>query len=104
MSNENQNRARRRDPVRIKFGKIMQCLCSGEQPRGAELVPVSESPAMKDYSASLFSSRPGENERKPDTGNIEEAEISLRESGCLNYEVVFLITLTRNIFRFFGLS
>ncbi|KAK6141501.1 hypothetical protein DH2020_024760 [Rehmannia glutinosa] len=86
MSNENQIRARRRDPVRVKLGKIMQCLCSGEQSHRNEMVPSSESLATKDYSASVYSSRPGETERKPDTGNIEEAETSLRESGCLNYE------------------
>ncbi|XP_051118584.1 protein NPGR2 [Andrographis paniculata] len=64
----------------------MQCLCSGEQSRANEMVPSSESLATKDYSASVHSSRQGEPERKPDTGNIEEAETSLRESGCLNYE------------------
>ncbi|KAI3449806.1 hypothetical protein Pfo_006471 [Paulownia fortunei] len=86
MSYENQCREQRRDPVRVKLGKIMQCLCSGEQSRGNEMVRSSESLATKDYSASVYSSRPGETERKPDTGNIEEAETSLRESGCLNYE------------------
>lgn len=64
----------------------MQCLCSGEQSRVNEMVPSSELISTKDYSASVHSSRPGEAERKPDTGNIEEAETSLRESGCLNYE------------------
>ncbi|KAL0435564.1 UNVERIFIED_CONTAM: hypothetical protein Sradi_0264300 [Sesamum radiatum] len=64
----------------------MQCLCSGEQSLGNEMAPSSESPATKDYSDSVHSSRPGETEKKPDIGNIEEAETSLRESGCLNYE------------------
>ncbi|CAA0823945.1 no pollen germination related 2 [Striga hermonthica] len=50
------------------------------------MVPSSESLATKDYSASVYSSRHEEAEKKPDTGNIEEAETSLRESGCLNYE------------------
>ncbi|KAL0459369.1 UNVERIFIED_CONTAM: protein NPGR2 [Sesamum latifolium] len=86
MWNENQIRERRRGPVCFKLGKIMQCLCSGEQSLGNEMVPSSESPATKDYSASVHSSRPGETEKKPDIGNIEEAETSLRESGCLNYE------------------
>lgn len=89
MSNENQIRARRRDPVRFKLGKIMPCLYSEEQSHGNEMVPSSESHATKDNSASVHLSRPGDTERKPDTGNIEEAETSLRESGCLNYEVVF---------------
>ncbi|GFZ17675.1 no pollen germination related 2 [Actinidia rufa] len=33
-----------------------------------------------------YTSNAGEIDQKPDTGNIEEAESSLRESGCLNYE------------------
>ncbi|KAL6505244.1 hypothetical protein OROGR_025061 [Orobanche gracilis] len=64
----------------------MQCFCSGEQSRRDEMILSSESLATKDYSASIYSSQLGEIERKPDTGNIEEAETSLRESGCLNYE------------------
>ncbi|GFP82930.1 tetratricopeptide repeat protein 7b [Phtheirospermum japonicum] len=64
----------------------MQCLCSGEHSRRGEMLPSSESLATKDYSASIYSSQHGGTERKPDTGNIEEAETSLRESGCLNYE------------------
>ncbi|KAK4492460.1 hypothetical protein RD792_003269 [Penstemon davidsonii] len=64
----------------------MKCFSSGEQLHEDKMVPSSESRATKDYSASVHSSRAGETERKPDTGNIEEAETSLRESGCLNYE------------------
>ncbi|CAI9770568.1 unnamed protein product [Fraxinus pennsylvanica] len=64
----------------------MQCLCSGEQLHGEEMVPSSESLATKDYTHSVYSSQAGEAERKPDTGNIEEAESSLRDSGSLNYE------------------
>lgn len=66
----------------------MKCLCSGEQLRAAdEMFPSSDSLATKDYITSESSSRAGEVVKKPDTGNIEEAESSLRESGCLNYEV-----------------
>ncbi|KAF8388258.1 hypothetical protein HHK36_026924 [Tetracentron sinense] len=72
--------------VRRRLGKIMKCLCSGEQLRAEEIVPSSESLATRDYSASGYSSRAGESEQKPDADNIEEAESSLRESGCLNYE------------------
>ncbi|XP_011080086.1 protein NPGR2 [Sesamum indicum] len=86
MWNENKIRERRRGPVCFKLLNIMQCLCSGEQSLGNQMVPSSESLATKDYSASVHSSRPGETEKKPDIGNIEEAETSLRESGCLNYE------------------
>ncbi|PON34760.1 Tetratricopeptide-like helical domain containing protein [Parasponia andersonii] len=68
------------------FGKIMQCLCSGEQLRAADkMVPSSESFMIDDYAGEIFS-RAREIAKKPDTGNIEEAESSLRESGCLNYE------------------
>lgn len=45
----------------------------------------SDSLAVNDYSSDAYSS--GENDKKIDTGNIEEAESSLRENGSLNYEV-----------------
>ncbi|XP_022874494.1 protein NPGR2-like [Olea europaea var. sylvestris] len=86
MRNENRIKERRRDRISIELGKIMQCLCSGEQLLGEEMVPSSESLATKDYTHSVYSSQAEEAERKPDTGNIEEAESSLRESGSLNYE------------------
>ncbi|KAI3749556.1 hypothetical protein L2E82_20170 [Cichorium intybus] len=51
------------------------------------MIPSSESLGTKDYSISLYSSQvAGENDKKPDTVSIEEAELSLRESGSLNYE------------------
>ncbi|XP_073063555.1 protein NPGR2 [Primulina eburnea] len=86
MTNETKIKERQREHNRVKLGKIMQCLCSGGQTRVDEMVPSSKSVAVQDYSASVYSSQAGETERKPDTGNIEEAETSLRESGCLNYE------------------
>ncbi|KAJ7977208.1 tetratricopeptide repeat protein 7A-like [Quillaja saponaria] len=49
---------------------------------------------MKITQASGYSSQAGEVDKKLDTGNIEEAESSLRESGFLNYEVSFLELLT----------
>ncbi|CAN6486211.1 unnamed protein product [Victoria cruziana] len=65
----------------------MQCLCSGEQLKIDDMDQSPESLATRDYSVSGFSSRTGEGEPpKPDTGNIEEAESSLREGLCLNYE------------------
>lgn len=87
MRNEKLIGERGSDRVVTKLGKIMQCLCSGEQLHRIEMVPSSGSDAGRDNSASVHSSRPGDAERKPDSGNIEEAETSLRESGCLNYEV-----------------
>lgn len=79
---------RRKVEIRQKLGKIMKCLCSGEQ-FGAvdEMVPSSDSLAIKDRSDSGCSSKASEVGKKLDTGNIAEAESSLRESGCLNYEV-----------------
>lgn len=51
------------------------------------MIPSSELVAVEEdyYSSGAYSS--GENDdKKPDTGNIEEAESSLRENGSLNYE------------------
>lgn len=65
----------------------MKCLCSGEHLIATdEMDPSSDSLATKDFSASVYSSQAAEVDPKPDTGNIEEAESSLRESGSLNYE------------------
>ncbi|XP_031483661.1 protein NPGR2-like isoform X1 [Nymphaea colorata] len=69
--------------------KIMQCLCSGEQLNRDDMgqYAYTESLATRDFSVSGFSSRTGESEPpKLDRGNIEEAESSLREGLCLNYE------------------
>ena len=86
-------RGRRRSDIRRNFQKLMNCLCSGEQLRAAnEMVPSSESLAINDHGSEIFS-RAAELAKKPDTGNIEEAELSLRESGCLNYEVCCLTLL-----------
>ncbi|WVY97606.1 hypothetical protein V8G54_029757 [Vigna mungo] len=67
----------------------MKCLRSGESLGGAdEVFPSSGSlaSATKDFSASEHSCLGEHIDKKPDTGNIEEAESSLRESGVLNYE------------------
>jgi tetratricopeptide (TPR) repeat protein len=69
-----------------KLKNMMKCIFSGEHLRGDDRIPSSESLATRDYSASGYSSRPGEPDPKLDTSNIEEAETSLRESGFLNYE------------------
>lgn len=65
----------------------MKCLCSGEQLQVDEMVRSSESLATKECSAVRYSCQNGETEQRVDTGNIEEAESSLREGLCLNYEV-----------------
>ncbi|KZV34011.1 hypothetical protein F511_02784 [Dorcoceras hygrometricum] len=77
---------KRKSSLSLKFRKMMKCICSGEQLRGDEIIPSSESLATRDFSASGYSSRPGDVDTKVDSSNIEEAESSLRESGFLNYE------------------
>lgn len=82
-----------------RLRKMLKCIRSGEQMRKAEneygdnemVDHSSDSLATRDYSASGYSSRPGEVEQKVDTSNIEEAESSLRESGYLNYEVCLFV-------------
>ncbi|KAL1313475.1 hypothetical protein HN51_040046 [Arachis hypogaea] len=91
----NGNRQGRRKKRR-SLKNMMQCLCSGEQLRregGMDEMAVpspSDSLATKDYySATTGSGRSGQDGQLPrrlDAGNIEEAESSLREAGCLNYE------------------
>ncbi|XP_004493806.1 protein NPGR2-like isoform X2 [Cicer arietinum] len=79
---------------RKRLQKIMKCLCSGELVVREEdtMVPnSSESLATKDYYSSTVSGISGQDigqvERtRPDSGNIQEVESSLRESGVLNYE------------------
>ncbi|KAM2606446.1 hypothetical protein TB2_035126 [Malus domestica] len=78
----------RRGKPSSKFGKVLKCFRSGEQLRTADemVPPENESIATKDHKSSESSSRAGEATKKLKAGNIEEAESSLRESGCLNYK------------------
>ncbi|XWS31393.1 hypothetical protein CRYUN_Cryun23aG0071800 [Craigia yunnanensis] len=77
----------RRGGLRRDLGQIMKCLCTGEQlTKVDKMTPLSESLAAKDYSLSGYSSKISDGEKKTDTRNIEEAELSLRESSSLNYE------------------
>ena len=78
---------RRRAGKGENIRKIMKCLCSGEKRAGDGTIPASELQSTLENSASEHSSRIGGTVMKPEIGNIEEAESSLRESGCLNYEV-----------------
>ncbi|PON33126.1 N-terminal acetyltransferase A, auxiliary subunit [Parasponia andersonii] len=71
-------------PGRLR--KMLKCIRSGEQMKMDAMDDSSDSLATRDYSASGYSSRPGEVEPKIDNSNIEEAESTLRESGYLNYE------------------
>ncbi|KAI3794996.1 hypothetical protein L1987_37639 [Smallanthus sonchifolius] len=65
---------------------MMKCFYSGEQLERKEMNASSESLATRDFTASGYSSRPGDPDPKLYNSNIEEAESSLRESGFLNYE------------------
>lgn len=68
----------------------MKCLCSGEQMRLRE-DEDKRSELGRDYNvSSALSAAESENAKKLDNGNIEEAELSLRETSSLNYEVRFL--------------
>lgn len=85
MKGKNNIINRRNRGIRQKF---KSCICSGELFKAVEMGPSSESQAGKQFSASDYSSKAGESEKEPaDTGNIEEAEWSLRETSSLNYEV-----------------
>ncbi|KHG28092.1 Tetratricopeptide repeat protein 7A [Gossypium arboreum] len=77
----------RRGGVWRDLGQKMKCLCAGEKLIKVEqMIPPSESLAVEDHSLCGHSSKFSNGENKPDTGNIEEAELSLRESSSLNYE------------------
>lgn len=64
-------RTRKRDRIGHKFRNMMQCICSGDQLRANDMVLAPGSVKVG---------------QKADSGDIEEAESSLRESGSLNYE------------------
>uniref|UniRef100_A0A1J3E519 Tetratricopeptide repeat protein 7B n=1 Tax=Noccaea caerulescens TaxID=107243 RepID=A0A1J3E519_NOCCA len=75
--------------LRQSLKKIrMQCLCSGEQMRlREEEDKQAELGAGRDYNGiSASSVAESESAKKLDNGNIEEAELSLRETSSLNYE------------------
>lgn len=74
-----------------RLRRIMKCLRSGEKLQAAagdDTFPSSESHFLhvRDFPVSGYSAQACEAYHKPDTGNIEEAESSLRESSSLNYE------------------
>ena len=75
--------------VRQRLRKIrMKCLCSGEQMRLIEEEDKRSELGVGNVSSAL-SAAESENAKKLDNGNIEEAELSLRETSSLNYEVRF---------------
>ncbi|CAN6985880.1 hypothetical protein IGI04_000820 [Brassica rapa subsp. trilocularis] len=72
--------------VRQRLRKIrMKCLCSGEQMRLIEEEDKRSELGVGNVSSAL-SAAESENAKKLDNGNIEEAELSLRETSSLNYE------------------
>ena len=68
----------------------MEGLSSGDQSRTVAGMALSSEPlATKDNSTGAYSSKNGALDQQPDTSNLEEAELSLRGRGSLNYEVCF---------------
>lgn len=65
---------------------MMKCLWSGEQLKADQMARSSLSQSAKDCSASGYSSQTFGCEQTIDIGNIEEAEATLREGICLNFE------------------
>ncbi|KAG0457336.1 hypothetical protein HPP92_022188 [Vanilla planifolia] len=65
--------------AKLDFWKQMKCLNSRIHNRVGEMVP-------RDCLSSERTSQTIDGEKRSDFGNIEEAESSLREGGCLNYE------------------
>ncbi|XP_074352593.1 protein NPGR2-like isoform X2 [Apium graveolens] len=86
MKNENWIKGRVKTRITKRLKALIICLHSGEQSKPDEMISSSESLATRDYSASVHSTRAVDAEQEPDTGKIEEAELSLRENGSLNYE------------------
>ncbi|KAL8198130.1 hypothetical protein R6Q57_030102 [Mikania cordata] len=83
IKNRNQIRNQNSSRLNRRFGRILKCLCSSEQSGSTnEMIPSSELVATNNCSSQVID----EPEKKPDTGSIEEAELSLRESGSINYE------------------
>ncbi|XP_010433197.1 PREDICTED: tetratricopeptide repeat protein 7A isoform X2 [Camelina sativa] len=71
--------------LRQSLRKIrMKCLCSGEQMRLRE--DEDKKSELSNNGNSGLSVADSENAKKLDNGNIEEAELSLRETSSLNYE------------------
>ncbi|XP_021721869.1 protein NPGR2-like isoform X2 [Chenopodium quinoa] len=82
------SRKSRRNGGKGGLKKMMKCIFLGKQVREDEAAESSDSSlATRDYSASGgFSGQAGEVVPKPNMSTIEEAELSLRASGYLNYE------------------
>ncbi|KAJ7009031.1 hypothetical protein D5086_005437 [Populus alba] len=78
---------RKREITRQEPERLMECLSSGDQSRAVDGMTLSsESLATKENPAGAYSSKNGVLDLEPDTSNLEEAELSLRGRGSLNYE------------------
>lgn len=86
MKNERSIKEKKRTHAGRRFGGFVGCFCSEEQFKADQMISSSTSLVNADYSTGVSASQDGEVKRKHDTGNIEEAETSLRESSSLNYE------------------
>lgn len=64
----------------------MKCFSSAEQIKADAMIRTSGSPSAKDSSVSGYSTQTFDCEQKIDTGNIAQAESTLREGICLNFE------------------
>lgn len=81
-----------------KPGRLMEGLSSGHQSRTVAGMALSSEPlATKDNSTGAYSSKNGALDQQPDTSNLEEAELSLRGRGSLNYEVCFSLPYNLHI-------
>jgi hypothetical protein len=81
---------RKREITRQEPGRLMERLSSGDQSRAVDGMRLSsESLATKENPTGAYSSNNGVLDLEPDTSNLEEAELSLRGRGSLNYEVCF---------------
>ncbi|KAG6476357.1 protein NPGR2-like [Zingiber officinale] len=77
---------KRRGSFSVLMRNTMNCLCSGEQMQVNEMTQSTEFLSTKDVSVDQYTQQNSEIEQRVDIGNIEEAESSLREGLCLNYE------------------
>lgn len=92
-------RGRKRAKLRKFFARLgvrntKNWLCSAEQFKANEMVPATGSQTSL---ASGYISQAGLGDQRIDTGNIEEAESSLRDGVCLNYEVSLYLLIPCNM-------
>ncbi|KAL9684795.1 hypothetical protein QQ045_022236 [Rhodiola kirilowii] len=84
------DRVRKSDESGRKVGVLGRLLCSGDQEGDgnglADNSPTLETLAINGYTTGEVSSKAGDGHQRLDCRDIEEAESSLRDGGCLNHE------------------